>query len=254
MTHRVTIRDQFTRQAVPFSTAPGIKDEAALAALVELAGAGPGDVMLDVACGPGLVVAAFAAVVRHAIGIDVTPAMIARARDVAGEKGVRNVGWLVGDAPPLPFPDAAFSIVVCRFAFHHFVTPRAVLAEMIRVCRPGGRILVADVAAPDEPARAAAFNRMEKLRDPSHVRALTAAELRALFEDAALAPRAARWRLESDLDGLLSRSFPDPADVAVIRNLFAASIADDGMGLGTRLDGERIRFAYPLLALVADRP
>src|SRR5581483_393937 len=119
VTHRVTIRDQFTRQAVPFSTAPGIKDEAALAALVELAGAGAGDVMLDVACGPGLVVAAFAAVVRHAIGIDVTPAMIARARDVAGEKGVRNVGWLVGDAPPLPFPDAAFSIVVCRFAFHH---------------------------------------------------------------------------------------------------------------------------------------
>ena len=78
--HSELILDQFTRQAVPFATAPSIKDEAALKLIVEFGGAGPSDTVLDVACGPGLVVCAFARVVRHATGIDITPAMLDRAR------------------------------------------------------------------------------------------------------------------------------------------------------------------------------
>src|SRR6266550_4658504 len=100
--HRDLIVEQFTKQAVPFSTAPGILDEEALRLLVEFAGAAPEDTVLDVACGPGLVVCAFAAVVRHATGIDVTPAMIERARALAAEKGLANASWQVGDVLPLP--------------------------------------------------------------------------------------------------------------------------------------------------------
>src|SRR5437870_9927621 len=89
--HRHEILDQFTRQATPFATAPGIRDEAALKLIVECSGAGPDDTVLDVACGPGLVVAAFARVVRHATGIDITPAMLARAREIATARGLTNV-------------------------------------------------------------------------------------------------------------------------------------------------------------------
>ncbi len=78
--HRDMILDQFSRQAVPFSTAPGIKDEQALRMIVEFSGAGPEDTVLDVAGGGGIIVCAFARVVRHATGIDLTPAMIERAR------------------------------------------------------------------------------------------------------------------------------------------------------------------------------
>src|SRR5262245_43403014 len=109
-THRERILDQFTRQAVPFSTAPGIKDDRALALLVEASGAGPHDAVLDVACGPGLVVAAFARVVRHATGIDVTPAMLLRARELTA--GLANVTLDQGDVQALPYPDGTFSIVV----------------------------------------------------------------------------------------------------------------------------------------------
>src|SRR5215467_13448867 len=114
--HRERILDQFTRQAVPFSTAPGIKDERALELLVRASGAGPDDGVLDVACGPGLVVAAFARVVARATGIDATPAMLARARDLTA--GLDNVGFDHGDVQRLPYADATFSIVVSRFAFH----------------------------------------------------------------------------------------------------------------------------------------
>ena len=179
--HDELILDQFTRQAVPFSTAKTIADESALQLLVDFSGAGSDDTVLDVACGGGLVVCAFARSVRHATGIDVTPAMLERARDLAQKRGLGNVTWDLGHAAPLPYPDGAFTIVVSRFAFHHFPDPRAVLAEMVRVCAPGGRVLVCDVQACDDPRKAAEFNRMEVLRDPSHVRAMPAAELRGLF-------------------------------------------------------------------------
>ena len=177
------ILDQFSRQAVPFSTSPGIKDEQALRLIVEFSGAGPEDTVLDVACGGGIVVCAFARVVRHATGIDLTPAMIERARSLQAEQGLSNVSWKQGDVLPLPWPDGAFSIVTSRFAFHHFLDPRAVLAEMRRVCAPGGKVVVIDTEASPDVAKAAEFNRMEKLRDPSHVRAMPLTELRGLFRD-----------------------------------------------------------------------
>src|SRR5262250_3620265 len=142
--HKDSILDQFTRQAVPFSTASAIKDEAALRLIVEFSGAGPDDTVLDVACGGGLVVCAFAQVVRRAEGIDITPAMLDRARALAAEKSLTNVAFRQGEAMPLPYPDASFSIVVSRFTFHHFQDPLGVLREMRRVCAPGGRIAVVD--------------------------------------------------------------------------------------------------------------
>src|SRR6266481_4450724 len=249
--HRDLIVEQFTKQAVPFSTAPGVRDEEALRLLVEFTGAGPEDTVLDVACGPGLVVCALAAVVRHATGIDVTPAMIERARALAAEKGLGNVGWQVGDVLPLPYPDGAFSLV----AFHHFPEPRTVLAEMKRVCAPGGRVALVDVAASEDPAKAAALNRMEKLRDPSHVRALTLAEQHSLFPDVGLPPpRATFYQLKSELEGLLERSFPAPGDAERIRRMFIDSLEDDGLGLGTRRRrNDEIVFAYPVAVLVAAR-
>jgi len=251
--HRDVIRDQFTRQAVPFSNAPAIRDEEALARLIAFAGAGPADTVLDVACGPGLVVAAFARVVRFAVGVDVTPAMLGRAREVARAAGARNVGWHVGDALRLPFRRGTFSVVTSRFALHHCADPVAVVREMVRVCRPGGTVVVADVAASDDPAKAAAFNRMEKLRDPSHVRALTAPELTALFAGLPAA-RTAVDRLRSDVEGMLSRSFPDAGGADAVRRLFADTLPDDGLGLGAHRHGDDIRFAYPVLMVAARVP
>src|SRR6476646_3254445 len=137
--------DQFTRQAAPFANSAAMRDEDALGLLVEFSGATAGDAVLDVACGPGLVVAAFARVCRRATGIDLTPAMIEKAREHAAALGLTNVDWHVGNVLPLPFPDRAFSVVVSRFAFHHFPDPLTVLREMARVATR--RIVVADMVA-----------------------------------------------------------------------------------------------------------
>jgi SAM-dependent methyltransferase len=246
-THRERILDQFRCQALPFSNSPAMNDGDALAAR-----AGPADVVLDVGCGPGIVVCAFAAIARHVTGIDVTPAMLERARQLAAQRRLKNVTFLPADANSLPFPNRSFDIVVSRFAFHHFPDPGEVLAEMKRVCRLGGRVIVADMVTSGEPGRDAAFHAMEILRDPSHARARSLAELHTLFHDTGLAgPDEIHWTFDVDLDRLLACSFPAEGAEPIIRRMFDESMTNDAMGLAVRREGGCIRFTYRNVILVA---
>ncbi|HET7871729.1 MAG TPA: methyltransferase domain-containing protein [Terriglobales bacterium] len=251
--HNSRILDQFTRQAVPFSQSPSVSNQKALEFIVSCADAGPDDTVLEVACGPGLLACAFAHVARHVTGIDLTPAMLELARKAQAEQGLSNMSWDQGDVTRLPYPDASFSIVSSRFAFHHFEDPLAVLKEKKRVCKPGGRVVVADMApAPD---KADALNAEERLRDPSHVRAMPEQELRGLFAKAALPePKIGRYRVECELEDLLSRSFPNPGDDDRIRKLFADSITGNTLDLNTRIENGKIHYSFPVTVLVATRP
>jgi ubiquinone/menaquinone biosynthesis C-methylase UbiE len=248
--HRDVILDQFTRQASPFANAPAIRNQEALRRIVVMAEAGGDDTALDVACGPGLLVCAFAKVVRHAMGIDVTPAMLEQARLEQKRTGLGNVTWQLCNIPPLPFADQTFSIVTSRFALHHLLDPLAVLKEMRRVCLPGGRIVIADSAP--SPEKADAFNAMERLRDPSHVRAMPVEQLRDLFREAGLAePRQEFYRLEGELEDLLQRSFPNAGDADRIRKIFEASLADDALDMATRRREGKLYFGFPVALLAA---
>lgn len=249
--HDSRILEQFTQQAVPFSLAPNLQSEQALEQLVRASGAGPGDVVLDVACGPGLVVRAFARVARHVTGVDVTPAMIARARELTA--GIGNVAFDVADVRALPYPDHSFSLVVSRFAFHHFEQPDAVLAEMKRVCERGGRVVVCDLLASDDPDKADAFHAMEMMRDPSHAKALRLDELAALFAAQGLTPAQPDFHRQAfELEALLGRSYPSPDHMPLIRAAFEASLRDDGLGLETKRVGDDIHGAYRV-AIVSAR-
>ncbi len=253
-THDSLIRDQFTRQAIPFSTAAPISDERALAMIVAAGRPGADDTVLDLACGGGLIVCAFAPHVRRATGIDLTPAMLERARALAAEKGLSNVEWRGGDVRALPWPDASFDIVVTRFSFHHFQDPLGALREMARVCRPGGRVVVVDMYASEEAAKAEAWNRLEVLRDPSHVRALSLSELTALFPAVGLpAPETGFYELRGEVTSLLARSFPLPGDAERITALFAAQAERDTLGIEVRRDGEALRYTYKVAILAARR-
>jgi ubiquinone/menaquinone biosynthesis C-methylase UbiE len=247
--HNDVILDQFTRQAAPFANAAPIRNDDLLRRIVELAEAQADDRVLDIACGPGLVACAFAHVVQQATGIDLTPAMLEQAGRLQEQQALHNVTWTLGDVTSLPYRDRQFSIVTSRFAFHHLPEPRAALKEMLRVCQPGGRIVVADSA----PAvlKAGAFNGMERLRDPSHTRALPPEELRGLFAQEGVAPRIEMYRLPGDLEDLLARSFPGPGDADRIRKIFEASLQDDPLDMATRRENGRIAYAFPIAIVSA---
>jgi SAM-dependent methyltransferase len=250
---RRLILDQFTRQAVPFAEMPAHSNEESVRLLVDLARIGPGDDVLDVACGPGLVACPLAEVAHHVTGIDLTPAMIEQARARQRSSGLTNLTWLVGDAVPLPFPDATFSVVVSRFSFHHFLDPRAVLAEMLRVCSPGGRVAGIDVFT-SSPEQAEAYNRVEKLRDPSHVRALPLEELTGLCCDAGLRDvRTTFFKLEMALETLLAASFPNPGDADRVRQSFEGDIGVDRLGVGAHRRDGAVYFAFPIVVIVGQK-
>jgi ubiquinone/menaquinone biosynthesis C-methylase UbiE len=248
--HNQTIVEQFSQQAIPFAQKPGHSDSMQM--LIEMSGVSGGDQVLDVACGPGLVACAFAPHARQVTGIDITPAMIEQARKLQGERQLENLIWQVGDVLPLPFPDASFSVVLTRYSMHHFLNPDAVLAEMVRVCRPGGRVMVADVVLP--PEKAGAYNRMERLRDPSHTRALTYPEMAELFGASGLTNiQTGHYKVEMELENQLRASFPNPGDADRIRRLFEADMGVDDLGVGARRQGAEILFAYPILVAVGEK-
>lgn len=248
--HDADILDQFTRQAIPFSERHASDDEL-LGLLPEISGVGSSDRVLDVACGPGLVSCAFAKKAGRVTGLDMVPAMLDRARVTQEKQKLTNVEWKGGSATALPFPDETFDAVVTRFSFHHYLDPVAALREMRRVCKPSGVVLVADVAP--RPDARAAYDAVEKLRDPSHTHALTEAEFEALGAGEKMKLiRRATYRLESDLEGLLRTSFPQDGDADKIRALFEEDIESGGDRLGVgahRREGE-ICFYFPVAAFV----
>jgi ubiquinone/menaquinone biosynthesis C-methylase UbiE len=247
------IRDQFTRQAAAYANAQPIKNEEILQRILAAAAPQPTDEALDVASGPGILTCALAHKCRHATGIDLTPAMLDQSRKLQAEQGLTNLTWIEGDVTRLPFADATFSLVTCRYAFHHFHHPLTVLLEMKRVCRPGGRIVIIDTApAPD---KSEAFNQMEKLRDNSHVRALPAEEMVALFTQASLPnPRLETLRMAGDLNSLLARSFCQPGDESRCRQLYQDSLTNDQIDMHPRREGDNILYAFPVAIIAAVKP
>jgi ubiquinone/menaquinone biosynthesis C-methylase UbiE len=243
------ILEQFTKQAVPFSQMQNHSPELLLTA----SGAGPADSVLDVACGPGLMACAFAKVARHVTGIDLTPAMIEQAKVMQQANGLTNLAWHVGDVQPLPFADASFSLVFTRYSFHHFLDPKTVLAEMVRVCTPGGRVVVVDVFT-SGPDQAEAYYRLEKLRDPSHVRALALEEMTSLVTQAGLwNVQTQLYKHEVELEQVLQRSFPNPGDVDTIRQKFVEDLGVNRLGVGAHRKEGNIHYAYPIAVVVGQK-
>jgi len=184
--HNNVIRESFTTQAKAFAANPWVTDEERIRRLVATARLKGTERVLDIATGPGYIAEAFAGAAREVVGVDLTEAMLAIARERTSERGVGNVSFRAADAQNLPFDNEAFDVVVCRLALHHLLKPLSVVREMARVCRSGGTVLVEDIFASEHPERAAYQDRWEILRDPSHVRTLSLSELLLVFRDAGL--------------------------------------------------------------------
>jgi ubiquinone/menaquinone biosynthesis C-methylase UbiE len=233
------VREQFTRTAQVFGDYAVTSRVGEAERLARMVKAGPADLAVDLACGPGTLALRFARHVRWICGLDLTPAILERARRAAAAEGIANLEFAIGDAQSLPFPDASLDIAVTSYSVHHFSDPARTIGEMARAVRRGGRVGILDIFLPDDPAISELNTRIEKLRDASHTRTLSREEFESHF--AAHGLRVLETAIEEH-----SRSFdhwmlvagrkPGDSNYAEARHLMEASIPNDAAWFHPRFE------------------
>jgi len=211
------VRAQFGKTAAAYVSSATHASGEDLERLIAVAAPLPGERALDVGCGVGHTLRRIAPLVAFAAGADATLEMMQAGRDSVVT--APNTAFVQSDATALPFADASFDLATCRLAAHHFSDPAAAFRDVRRALRPGGRFVLVDNYAPDDPALDTFINELETLRYASHVRNNTIAGWRELLEDADL-----RTSVESDLmttkittEGWLERSQTPPDRAAEVR-------------------------------------
>jgi ubiquinone/menaquinone biosynthesis C-methylase UbiE len=171
-------------------------------AIVRLVAPSGDERALDSGTGTGALAFALAPHVREVVGVDVVPELLEQARKRAAQ--VPNATFAEGDATKLPFGYGEFDLACSLRTLHHLPRPELALAELTRVTRSRGRVLVIDQIAPVDPLVAAELNRFERARDPTHTRTLADVDLRGLFESNGLVLlRAEYTREKRDVDSYL---------------------------------------------------
>ncbi|HEY0392650.1 MAG TPA: methyltransferase domain-containing protein [Solirubrobacterales bacterium] len=215
-----SVREEFTRQSRSFGSSAAMTSAQTLGALIELAPEDRRSRWIDVACGPGVISRAMAARVGSVVAVDLTPAMVEEAGRRAREEGIGNVSFAVGDATALDFADASFDGAITRLSLHHIPAPGRVVAEMARVVRPGGRIVVSDIAADEDGEAAAWREEIERLRDPSHWACQTPERLRRMGAAAGLVvEHEESARVDIDFDEWLARGSGGRAAAGLVARL-----------------------------------
>ena len=252
--HKSIVREEFTKQADAYAAAAVIASEERLARLVAAIAPRPSDRAVEVATGPGHVAMALAARCAEVTGLDLTDAPLKIAERTRNQRGLGNVSFRSGDAENLPFEEGEFDIAVCRFAFHHFEQPEKVLAEMRRVCRPGGTVAVEDLYASEMPDRAACLNRIERLRDHSHTAALPLGGLIAMYARAGIEIiRLYSDEIAVDAEQWFATAQTAADDVAEVNRLLAEDMRRDLSGMRPFVRDGRLFFWQRTVALIGRR-
>jgi SAM-dependent methyltransferase len=224
-----SIRAEFTHQSESFVRSEAANKAETLGALVELVPEDPQASWLEVACGPAAISGALAPKVGRVHGVDLTSAMVEKAAEEAAAADIANVEFSIDDATALEFEDASFDGALTRFSLHHIPAPWRVTAEMARVVRPGGWVIVSDFIADPDREVYAAVEEIERLRDPSHWSCLTAEQLHAAGEACGLELESEQLiPFDLDYDDWLRRGSGGPAAAGLIEQLLGRLPAGSG--------------------------
>lgn len=150
--------------------------------------------------------------------------MIEVAAALAEERHLEHITFKQAAAEALPFSDESFDLVTCRFAAHHFPNLPAAISEISRVLKKGGKFLLVDHYAPENPAQDSFINHLNRLRDPSHVRESSLSEWKQLFADNHLTKEDIRyWDLHIDYqDWIIRGRTPENVQKEIVSHLQAA--------------------------------
>jgi len=255
--HKDAIQKQFTKTAEAFSVYAQRDTPDILAEHAAFGKPQPTDLALDVACGPGALVLALAPRVRFARGVDLTDALLRQALKFQAQQHVTNACFDRGDAEQLPYPNAAFDLVTCRFAFHHLPKPALVFKEMLRVAKPEGRLVIIDSLSPEIDSKFEHHNRIERLRDPSHTESLRLTTFLAMFDQQGLhVERQAIRRRPRSFNQWMRRAGLESTEKRYqeTRKLMEESIPGDKAGYSPQVQDDDIAIVHAEAMFLLGRP
>src|SRR4051794_1763461 len=180
------VRERFSQFAQGYVLSETHSQGADLDRFLEVAAPQADWLACDIATGGGHTALKIAPHVRRMIATDYAPTMLATAREFILGQQATNVDFVPADAESLPFAENAFDLITCRVAAHHFPDISRFVQESARALKPGGRFVVQDHVLPEDAKAAAYVEAFERLRDPSHNRALADYEWRGAYLDAGL--------------------------------------------------------------------
>jgi len=245
--HKKEVISQFTTQSTPFAELKEHKEERSLEIFHELGCFKGGERILDSGCGPGLVSCYLSQFVKEVTGVDLTPAMVDLAEETAKKQGLSNTHFLIGDMLSLPAKDKTFDACVSRYTFHHLEYPQSAFLEMIRVTKLGGKVIVVD--ATPEANKQDEYNAFEILRDSSHTKALTKAELLQIGSDAGLGtPKVISFGLTMKAEGLVNSSFPTKVTREHLLKLLSDDMGKNHLDFDARMQNGALTIMFPLTA------
>ncbi len=238
------IQQQFGAHAKDYVTSSVHAQGQSLARLLELTQPQRDWRVLDVSTGAGHTALTFAPRVARVVACDLTPQMLDAARQLAEERGMTNIEFKPADAQALPFDDNTFDLVTNRLALHHFADARQAIAEMARVCKRGGIVVLDDNVVPPDKVTAGYINHFEKLRDPSHNWAFPTARLETYFADVQLVvERRDTLKKEMEFEPWADRMGASAETQAQLRQLLLDAPDAAREFWSPRVDGEKVFFA-----------
>ncbi|TCZ80053.1 class I SAM-dependent methyltransferase [Paenibacillus albiflavus] len=169
------VKDQFSKNANKYVTSESHAKSDDLPLLTTWLDPQSNWIVLDVATGGGHVTKQLAPYVDYVLATDLTHEMLHAARQFISQSA-DNVNYVVADAESLPFLDQSFDAITCRIAAHHFPNPNRFILEAVRVLKPNGKLLLIDNIASENKSFDHFVNKLEHLRDRSHVRCYTLSE------------------------------------------------------------------------------
>ncbi|WP_242337615.1 MULTISPECIES: class I SAM-dependent methyltransferase [Anaeromyxobacter] len=209
----------FDGQAERFELAPAQRDPAALQGLVAFAALPPGARLVDAGCGPGLVAEAFLAAGSSVHGVDLSPEMVRRARRRCDRFGARA---RFEEGSVLDLRAGPFDAAISRLVIHHVEDPLAFVRAQAALVAPGGVVVACDHTADPDPERARWHQAIERARDRTHVRSLSAGELVDVLARAGLGGlRLLEEPFELDFDEWFDRGTPTLPKDEVRRRVLA---------------------------------
>lgn len=212
------VNDSFAVQAANFENRDlNFSKEKYLTYTLSEVNPGKEDVMLEVAAGTCVCGRSFASHVKQVVCLDATVPMLQVGQQEAEKQHIGNMIFVKGYAQELPFLDRSFDIVFSRLAFHHFTDTKQAFSEMVRVLRPGGKLVMIDMEAAQEELRRTE-DEIETMRDPSHVKKLSKQEMDALFSENGLTiVKSETTQIEQHLDRWMALTkTPEPVQKEII--------------------------------------